>query len=122
MLQPPLNGAKNLKEEEKSMCSNPTSPKNHPKIIQCAQTSGHPVPESKYPHIQCVAPCIPMVVSIHVRLRLILYQNLAICFLSFLSCFNPLISILFAYPVATAYPVPDPVPVPTGKPLLAETG
>lgn len=67
-------------------------------------------------------PSIPVVALIHVRLSSIIYQNLAICFLSLLSCFNPLISILFAYPVATAYPVPVPVPRPTGEPLLAGIG
>ena len=130
-----VNGSRLLKRSEQSLRSkiyvfhsNPIQ-KTTPDHTMRPKNSGSTVPESK------VAPThIPVLANhrwIHQGLTDCppsIYQNLIPRFLSFLSCFSPLISILFAYPVAVAYPVPVPVPypvpvpVPIGKPLLPGMG
>ncbi len=126
MVPPSLNGVSNLLEA-KSMCSTPNQSKKPPQIIPCAPKTAVPASQKVKSHThanhrwihQGLTDCSPSI-----------YQNLIPRFLSFLSCFSPLISILFAYPVAIAYPVPVPVPVPypvpvpvpIGKPLLPGMG
>ena len=116
------------KPKEAESMSDPTQPhliqKSHPRPNHCLQPSGGPAPEDK----SCThVPVLANHRSINGLTALqSVYQNLAPRFFCFLSCFNPLISILFANPVGVAYPVPVPIPVPVpvpmGKPLLPGIG
>lgn len=103
--------------KKRSLYPTQTNPESHPKPNHGSNLAVTPLQKVKVAH---VSRCQPTTDPSRSDSPLSIYQNLAAGFLNFLSCFNPLISILFANPVAVAYPVP--VPVPTGRPLLPGMG